>query len=210
MSWIEPYLQTLTPDRLRRATEAYLSSYPAKARDKRRVIDKSLDSYLHVGLILLMFPKARLINCLRHPLDVAFSAWSQLFASSAVVYSYSFDRLVAHMRLYGDLMGHWHRTFPGRILDVRYEDLVTAPEATARRAVAHLDLDWDPDCLRFHQTPREVRTASVTQVRQPIYQEARGRWRAYQRHLEPLQSGLGDLVAAYQAGGDYGWAEAAR
>jgi hypothetical protein len=172
------------------------------------VIDKSLGSYLELGLILLMFPNAKLINCLRHPLDVAFSAWSQYFETSAMVYTYRFDRIARHMRLYTDLIGHWRRAFPGRILDVRYEDLVTAPEATVRRSVAHLGLDWDPACLEFHNTAREVRTASIAQVRQPLYKGALGRWQAYERHLEPFKEQIKPLVAAYENGGDYGWGAA--
>jgi hypothetical protein len=174
------------------------------------VIDKSLGSYLELGLILLMFPNAKLINCLRQPLDVAFSAWSQYFDTSAMVYTYRFDRIARHMRLYTDLIGHWRRAFPGRILDVRYEDLVTAPEATVRRSVAHLELDWDPACLEFHKTRREVRTASITQVRRSLYKDSLGHWQAYERHLQPLKSELGDVIAAYESGGDYGWGGAVR
>jgi hypothetical protein len=77
--WYAGYLRTVTPERLRKAADTYLSSYPDTVRGKARVIDKSLGSYLEIGLILLMFPNARLINCLRHPLDVGFSAWSQYF-----------------------------------------------------------------------------------------------------------------------------------
>lgn len=203
--WLATYLQTPTRERVARACEAYLGGYPDEARAKRRVIDKSLGTYLEVGLILLTFPNARLINCLRHPLDMAFSAWSQYFAASAVVYTYSFDRLARHMRLYAELMGHWHRTVPGRVLDVRYDELVTAPEATARRCVEHLGLDWDPACLEFHKTRREVRTASITQVRRSLYREALGRWRNYHRHLAPLEAELKDIVAAYEHQGTYGW-----
>jgi tetratricopeptide (TPR) repeat protein len=203
--WLSSYLQTLTPDRLRQATQAYVASYPDQARDKRRVIDKSLGSYVDIGLILLMFPNAGLINCLRHPLDVALSAWSQHFAASTLVYTSSFDRLVEHMQLYAELMRHWHKTFPGRILDVRYEDMVAAPDATVRRAVSHLGLEWDPACLRFNETQREVRTASLSQVRQPLYRDSIGRWRAYEHHLGPLQQALAGLADAYDASGNYGW-----
>jgi tetratricopeptide (TPR) repeat protein len=209
-AWFAGYLHTLSPERVRKAAETYLASYPSAARTKARVIDKSLGSYLELGLILLMFPNAKLINCLRHPLDVAFSAWSQYFDTSAMVYTYRFDRIARHMRLYTDLIGHWRRAFPGRILDVRYEDLVTAPEATVRRSVAHLELDWDPACLDFHKTRREVRTASITQVRRSLYKDSLGHWQAYERHLQPLKSELGDVIAAYESGGDYGWGGAVR
>jgi tetratricopeptide (TPR) repeat protein len=209
-AWYAGYLRSATPERLRKAADTYLSSYPEAVRGKARVIDKSLGSYLEIGLILLMFPNARLINCMRHPLDVGFSAWSQYFGPAAMVYTYRFDRLARHMQLYADLMSHWHRTFPGRILDVRYEDLVTAPEPTVRQSVAHLGLDWDPACLEFHKTARDVRTASIAQVRRPLYKGSLGRWQAYERHLQPLRDELGGIVAAYETGGDYGWGAAGR
>lgn len=204
-TWYAGYLHKPTADRLRKAAELYLAGYPAQARDHARVIDKSLGSYLEIGLILRMFPNARLVNCLRHPLDVAFSAWSQYFADNAMVYTYRFDRLAQHMQLYTDIMAHWHRTLPGRILDVRYEDLVSAPEPTARQAIAHLGLDWEPGCLDFHKTDRDVRTASIAQVRRPLYKGSLGHWRAYERHLQPHISQFETFVAAYEARGDYGW-----
>ena len=84
-------------------------------------------------------------------------------------------------------MAHWHHVLPpGRILDVRYEDVVADLEGQARRIIAHCGLDWDPRCLAFHQTERPVRTASATQVRQPIYDSAVGRWRMYEKFLTPL------------------------
>jgi tetratricopeptide (TPR) repeat protein len=207
-TWFASYLREPTAERLRKAADLYVTGYPAPVRDKARVIDKSLGSYLEVGLILLMFPDARLINCLRHPLDVAFSAWSQYFSKSAMVYTYRFDRLAHHMQLYADIMAHWHRTLPGRILDVRYEDLVAAPEPTVRKAVSHLGLDWEPGCLDFHKTDRDVRTASIAQVRRPLYKGSLGHWRAYETHLQPHMGQFETFVAAYESGGDYGWGAA--
>ncbi|MFW6076548.1 MAG: tetratricopeptide repeat-containing sulfotransferase family protein [Hyphomicrobiales bacterium] len=204
-AWFAGYLDTPAPERLRKAADIYLAGYPGEVRGKARVIDKSLSSYLEIGLILMVFPNARLINCLRHPLDVAFSAWSQYFATSAMVYTYSFERLARHMQLYTDVMAHWHRTFPGRILDVRYEDLVTEPEPTVRQGIAHLGLEWEPACLEFHKTSRDVRTASIAQVRRPLYTGSLGHWRAYERHLQPYMSHFDSFVTAYETGGDYGW-----
>jgi hypothetical protein len=89
-------------------------------------------------------------------------------------------------------MDHWHRVLPaGRILDVCYEDVVADLEGQARRILAHCGLPWDKSCLSFHRNGRPIRTASATQVRQPIYSSAVGRWRAYEQHLQPLLSALG-------------------
>jgi len=89
-------------------------------------------------------------------------------------------------------MAHWRRMLPAQsILDVRYEDIIRDLEGQARRIIAYCGLPWDPRCLAFHKTDRPVRTASATQVRQPIYKTAVGRWRAYQDHLGPLLQALG-------------------
>jgi hypothetical protein len=88
-------------------------------------------------------------------------------------------------------MAHWRRVLPaGRILDVHYEDVVADLEGQARHIIAHCGLEWDPRCLEFHATERPVRTASATQVRQPIYRSAIGRWRVYEEFLGPLLTEL--------------------
>jgi hypothetical protein len=89
------------------------------------------------------------------------------------------------------LMEHWHRHLPGRILDVRYEDLVADQEAETRRLLAFCGLEWDAACLRFHETRRRVSSASATQVRKPLYESSLGQWRNYERHLAPLLAALG-------------------
>ena len=92
-------------------------------------------------------------------------------------------------------MAHWRDVLPaGRLLEIRYEDVVADLEASARRMVDHCGLDWDPRCIAFHETRRPVRTASASQVRRPIYQTSQARWRAYQEHLGPLLAALGDLA----------------
>lgn len=203
--WMATYLAEPDAARVKRATESYLAGYPAPVRKSRRVVDKSLGSYLEIGLLALLFPNARFVNCVRHPLDVGFSAWSHNFAANALVYSNSFDRLARHMHLYAEMMHHWHRVLPGRILDISYEALLAAPEKVSRGAIAHLGLEWDPACLEFQKTQRDVRTASVAEVRQSLYTSSMGRWRAYEKHLAPLSSQIRDLIAAYESTGAYGW-----
>ena len=91
-------------------------------------------------------------------------------------------------------MRHWHEVLPNRILDLRYEDVVGDLEGSARRLVAHCGLDWDDRCLEFHNTERAVRTASMSQVRKPIYASSLGRWRRHEHHLGPLIEALGPLA----------------
>jgi len=127
----------------------------------------------------------------RDPVDTCVSCFSKLFAADQS-HTYDLAELGRYHRRYRQLMAHWRRVLPaGRILDVRYEDVVADLEGQARRILAHCDLAWDPRCLTFHETDRPVRTASATQVRRPIYTGAIGRWRLYEAFLGPLLAELG-------------------
>jgi tetratricopeptide (TPR) repeat protein len=157
-----------------------------------RVTDKMPPNYYFAGLIHLALPNATIIHTVRDPVDTCISCFSKLF-SAEQNHTYDLAELGRYYRRYQRLMQHWHRVLPaGRILDVRYEEVVADLEAQARRIVSHCRLAWDDRCLSFHKTSRPVRTASATQVRQPIYNSAVGRWRAYERFLGPL---LGELAA---------------
>ena len=143
------------------------------------------------GLIHLALPNAAIIHTIRDPVDTCLSCFSKMFAEEQG-HTYDLAELGRYYRHYQALMAHWHRVLPtGRILDVRYEDVVADLEGQARRIVAHCGLDWDPRCLAFHQTERPVLTASATQVRQPIYNSSIGRWRGYKEFLAPLLVELG-------------------
>jgi tetratricopeptide (TPR) repeat protein len=158
--------------------------------DKQHVTDKMPANYFFAGLIHLALPNARIIHAIRDPVDTCVSCFSKLFTKEQA-HTYDLAELGRHHVRYQRLMAHWGRVLPaGRILDVRYEDVVADLEAQARRILAHCGLDWDPRCLAFHATARPVRTASATQVRQPIYRNAIGRWRVFEPFLEPLLAEL--------------------
>ena len=160
-----------------------------------RVTDKMLANYCFVGLIHFALPMATIIHCRRDPVDTCMSCFSRLFTAD-IPYAYDLGELGRHYRAYDLLMAHWHRVLPpGTILDVQYETVVSDFEAQARRIVAHCGLEWDPACLSFYQTERPVRTASVLQVRQPIFSSSVGRWRPDTDILRPLLDGLGGSVA---------------
>ncbi len=156
----------------------------------KHVTDKMPSNFFFTGLIHLALPNARIIHAVRDPVDTCVSCFSKLF-SAEQSHTYDLAELGRYHRRYQALMAHWHRVLPkGRLLDVRYEDVVADLEGQARRILAHCGLDWDPRCLEFHRTERPVRTASASQVRRPIYQSAIGRWRAYADYLEPLLAEL--------------------
>ena len=172
--------------------ERYLDVLDRKARSDAaiRVTDKMPHNFQAVGFIALMFPNARIIHSKRNPMDTCLSCWMQNFNDSHT-YSRNLADAGHHYRQYQDLMAHWHEVLPGRILDVEYEDLVGSQEATSRKIIEHVGLPWDDAVLQFHKLERTVMTASVWQVRQPIYKQSAGRWKNYEAHIGPLQKALG-------------------
>jgi tetratricopeptide (TPR) repeat protein len=168
----------------------YVAALQRLEPDARHVTDKMPTNFLFAGIIHLALPNARIIHTVRDPVDTCVSCFSKLF-SAEQNHTYELAELGRYHHRYQALMAHWHRVLPqGRILDVRYEDVVADLEGQARRILDHCGLAWDPRCLEFHRTQRPVRTASAAQVRKPIYQGAIGRWRVYEPDLGPLLAAL--------------------
>ena len=167
----------------------------AKPGGSERVTDKMPSNYYFAGLIHLALPNAKIIHSVRDPVDTCVSCFSKLFTAEQN-HTYDLGELGRYYKRYEQLMAHWHRVLPaGSILDVRYEDVVADLEKMARRIIAYCGLPWDDRCLSFHETDRPVRTASATQVRQPIYKSAIGRWRVYEEELGPLLTALNGPAA---------------
>ena len=182
----------LSADQLRELGEAYAEGLRARAPGARRVTDKMPGNFLFLGLIHLALPGARIIHVMRDPRDTCLSCYSKLFTAEQD-FTYDLGELGRYYRKYAELMTHWRDVLPaGRVLHVRYEDVIADLEASARRIVEHCGLDWHPACIAFHESRRPVRTASASQVRRPIYRTSVGRWRDYQKHLGPLLAALGD------------------
>jgi tetratricopeptide (TPR) repeat protein len=165
---------------------------PKEARNCERVTDKMPSNYYFAGLIHLALPNATIIHTVRDPVDTCVSCFSKLFAAEQN-HTYNLGEIGRYHKRYQHLMDHWHRVLPaGRILDIRYEDVVADVEKEARRIIAHCGLPWNDRCLSFYETDRPVRTASASQVRQPIFTSAVGRWQRYgNRRLGPLLAALG-------------------
>jgi hypothetical protein len=158
-----------------------------------RFIDKMPNNFPNVGLVHLILPNARIIDARRDPLDTCMSCFKQLFAQGQT-FTYDLLELGEYYLQYLRMMEHWDRVLPGRVLRVHYEDVVADLEGQARRMLAHCGLEWEGDCLRFHETVRAVRTASSEQVRRPIYRDSVGAWHHYAKHLEPLIATLGSAA----------------
>jgi len=182
-------LHTLSQDYLRRLWRL--------APDAPLISDKMPENFFHLGLIALLWPQARIIHCERSPLDTCFSCFTTPFR---VGHGYSTDQtaLAGRYLRYRQLMRHWEHVLPpGRMLTVRYETLLEAPQAEIGRMLDFLGLPWHDDCLRFHQVPRLVLTASQNQVRRPLYRSSVGRWRPFAPWLEPMRTLLAEQEAAW-------------
>ncbi len=179
----------LSPDLANAMSQQYLGLLSELAPDARRVTDKMPTNFLHLGLIGLLFPAARIIHCKRDPRDTCLSCYFHDF-SGVHPYAYDLQSLGAYYVQYRRLMAHWAGTLSIPIKDVVYEEVIDAPETTIREIVDFSGLDWDRRCLSFHQTERVTRTASYNQVRQPIYSSAVCKWKHYEEYIEPLTAAL--------------------
>lgn len=181
----------LTPQTLRDLGERYGTKTAAMAPTAKRITDKQPYNFRNVGLIHLALPGARIIHITRNPLDTCFSCYSLMFAGE-IGFAYDMGEMGRYYKAYEALMAHWRKVLPeGAILDVQYEDVVADLEGQARRLIAYCGLDWDERCLSFHKTDRAVSTASLYQVRQPLYASAVGRAQVYDAWLRPLKDALG-------------------
>lgn len=173
--------------------KSYIERMRKLAPGADRVINKMPLNFWHLGLIETMFSHAQIIHCRRDPLDTCLSCYFQNFTNGQD-YAFDLEDLGHFYRLYDGMMDHWRTISPLPILEVNYEDLVSHTEAVTREILSFMGLEWEPACTQSHLTDRSVHTASRWQVRQPIYQTSRRRWRRYEDHISPLLTALSDTV----------------
>jgi len=155
-----------------------------------RTTDKMPHNFQHLGLIRLLFPRARIIHCVRDPIDTCLSIYFQNF-NATHPYATDLRNLGLYYQEYQRLMRHWEEVLDVPVMTVRYEELVNDQERVTRALVDFLGLPWDDRCLRFHEADRNVATASYDQVRQKLYTKSLARWKNYERHIGPLREALG-------------------
>jgi tetratricopeptide (TPR) repeat protein len=181
-------LLELTAEQCRGYGEAYLRDTLDYRQGKPRFIDKMPNNFRNIALIQLILPHATIIDARRDALDCCFSNFKQLYATGHQ-FAYGLDDIGRYYRQYVELMDHWDRVLPGRVLRVQHEDVLQDLEGSVRRILDHCGLPFEPACVEFHKTERRVHTASAEQVRRPINRDGVGQWR-------PYQPWLGELFAA--------------
>lgn len=175
-----------------------LKDYAANAKPEAwHVVDKLPHNFENIGLIKFFFPKARIISVRRDPRDIAISNYFTDYAAKHAGMGFAYDLTWIGEQLadHNLLMHHWHQTFPGEILEINYEDVVADTEAMAKRMLDYIGVDWEPQVLNFSELDRPVKTASVWQVRQPIYTTSTAKWKRYEKHLAPLIAGTNARIA---------------
>ena len=186
-----PHCMTeLTDAKAALVARGYLTKLEDMGAGALRVTDKMPHNFRYLGLISILFPGARIIHCVRDPLDCCFFNFAQEFVAENLPYSTDLADIGHHHRAYQDLMRHWRAVVDLPLLDVHYEDIVAEQEEISRQLVAFCGLPWDDACLRFYENPRRARTASFDQVRRPMYAASVGRSRHYRAHLGPLIAAL--------------------
>jgi tetratricopeptide (TPR) repeat protein len=182
-------LAEITTTVLDSLAKQYLDRLLAMDKTAARVTDKMPHNFLHLGMIAMLFPGARVIHILRDPMDTCLSIYFQQF-NNLHLYAHNLSDLGYYYRSYEKLMAHWRSVLDLPLLEIRYEELVADPHTWIPRLVEFCGVEWDEQCLRFHETRRAVNTPSTEQVREPMYSRSVGRWRHYETQLEPLRIAL--------------------
>lgn len=180
---------------LDRLGEAYLEAVRRQVGEADRIADKTLQTWMHAGLVQLILPQARMIHVRRHPMDTCLSCYMASLSPTAHPFTSNLEDLGFYYRGYHRLVKHWLETLNIEQMELSYEELVHNPEPTTRAIVEFCGLEWEDACLEHHKSiDRVVHTLSFDQVRKPLYTSAVERWRRYEKHLGPLRAALGDLA----------------
>lgn len=185
-----PAILHLEPEEIRSTARLYLDHVYGRAGEaKLRIVDKMPLNLRHIGLISVLFPRAKVVHCVRNPVDNCLSMYFQNFGRGNL-FANDLDDVGAFYATCQRLVRMWRETLPIEIFDLPYEGVVEDQEGWARRLIDHIGLPWDDRCLSFHETDRAVRTASAWQVKQPIYKRSVARWKRYGDAIEPLLARL--------------------
>lgn len=187
-------MNSISKSDLKKMGETYVSQLQKLSAGSLRITDKMPSNFNYIGLIHLMLPNAKIIHVKRNPIDTCLSCYTRLFNKSQYQ-SYNLEEIGRYYRNYESLMQHWKSVLPNNAFyEIQYENIVADQKGQAKSLLEFCELEWDEACIDFHKTERNIRTASVAQVRQPIYMTSVEKWRHYEKYLGPLFNALGDLA----------------
>ncbi len=192
------HIHDLTFENIQKISKELISKNKHLTRPGTRLTDTTPNNFKHIGLIAILFPNAQIIHCRRHPLDNCLSIFSNPMPNSHREYKSKLDVLGEYYRNYVQIMDHWREVCPIPVHDVFYEDLVTNTEAVARRMINHFGLGWEDNVMTRSGSQKAVKTLSVWQVRQPVFQTSKSKWRNYEKQLEPLRENIGTHIDDYE------------
>jgi tetratricopeptide (TPR) repeat protein len=178
----------------RRFGERFIEDTRAYRQGAPYFIDKMPNNFMHIGLIRLILPSAKIIDARREPMACCFSNFKQLYGEGQD-FSYGLESMGRYYRDYLRLMAHWDTVLPGFVLRVNHEDVLDDLEGQVRRMLDFLGLPFEAQCLRYWETERAVRTPSSEQVRQPLYRSGAELWQHYSQWLDPLRDALGPALS---------------
>ncbi len=176
----------LSEEVLERVGAHYVEEIRGYSKDAKHITDKMPHNFLYVGFIKMILPNAKVIHCMRNPMDNCFSIFKNDFKGT-VKYAYDMVELGKYYNLYRDLMAYWEKVLPGFVYPLRYEEMVSNQQHQTKSLLDFCGLPWDEVCLAFHKTERRISTVSLAQVRQPIYKDSIESWKRYEKQLEPLR-----------------------
>ena len=183
-----------SPEEFRRDGEAYLADTQIyRSEGKPFFTDKNPNNFRNIGLLQLILPNARIIDARRGAMACCFSNFKQLFATGQE-FTYSLEDLGSYYRWYIELMEHWDRVLPGKVLHVHHEELVEDLQVNVRRILEFCGLEFEPACLEYYKTERRIHTVSSEQVRRPVSREGIDQWRNFEPWLGALREALGPLA----------------
>ena len=192
-------LSRLSDSVLSKIANESMAAFEARASGASTIVDTTPTNFIQCGFIAALWPAARIIHCVRHPLDVCLSIYQNALSGDHA-YAHDLVTLAGYYLEYDRLMRHWDSALPGRLFELRYDRLVTDFEPTVRQTLDFCGLPFDDACLRFHETRRVVKTPSAGQVRKPIYAGSLNRWQKYREQLQPLRVDLAALIERFESG----------
>lgn len=182
---MEKIVAECSPRVLQEIGDIYEGFIEPFTKHQKIVVDKMLFNFIWVGMMRLALPDAKIIHCVRDPIDIGLSIWQLMFTDD-IPWAYDQREIGRYYLAYHRLMEYWRQAFPGEFFENHYEDMVNDQEGQSRRVIEFCGLPWHDDCLKFYENKRRVKTASVTQVRKPMYKDSVKKWKKYEKQMKLL------------------------